>query len=243
MQESDHKLYIVTLNVGEREEDSTAMFEIRQEVYRQKVYHDPSRVEMYSASVLEKDHCQYYMAWFLAERVQRIAELGYDVVQFVDSASRVAVAHSMAVEIDKGQSGMIGKGMKTVSLTEVRKLFSIGGQFGEGSLTQISTMLGGSDDPSLETAFFPETGVSSSTAIWALGLFQNSNRPWIDLKRTHTREWIRFAPAYLCHDRDTVLAMMLGEGQQKRGGVNAPPPMEIQLQKLLEFASKHPERT
>ncbi len=192
LMEEDKKLYVIGLHVGERAEDGTAL-----ELIRENTTHDKSRSELYQTPDGDPEEAHYFVTQYVVDRARRLCECGFDVVLIVDSFSRVLMSHSRADKIMKPSSaGMIAGGVSTASITAIKRLLAVAGDFGDRSLTIVATMLGvekgaGGYKRSSETSLYDETGPSTSTAIWALVNIPALKFPKIDVSQTHSREYHR----------------------------------------------------
>jgi transcription termination factor Rho len=186
----DQKLFVIGLHAGERAEDGTVLRTIRNETE-----HDRTRTEFYTSPDGDPEEAHFYMTEYVVERARRMCESGYDVVLVVDSFSRVLMSHSRSAKISKPSgAGLISGGVSTASVTAVKRLLSVAGDFGSGSLTIVGTMLvsgRNSNQRSSETSLFDETGPSTSTSQWVLVDFVTTPFPKIDVSNSHSREFER----------------------------------------------------
>jgi len=239
----DENLFVMSLLVGERAEDAEKLKEIEA-----TVEHDVSRVELYHSPYGEPEEANVYMTEAFINRARRLCEgsdkSGYDVVALIDCASRVLLAHSYSSKIEKPKgAGMIASGVSTASLAAVRKLHSVAGDFGNRSLTLISTMLTDekkSRRKSSETALFDDSGPSTATAIWGLVRLPNTvPHPWIDVSLTHTRlfEQLFTEQPGRKTEHDAVLHEMWNISTE--GGGSRPAKANEALRRLMSNAEKN----
>lgn len=221
MMEEDKKLYVIGLHVGERAEDGTAL-----ELIRDKTPHDRNRSELYQTPDGDPEEAHYFVTQYVVDRARRLCESGYDVVLIIDSFSRVLMSHSRADKIIKPSSaGMIAGGVSTASITAIKRLLAVAGDFGDRSLTIVATMLGvekgaGGYKRSSETSLYDETGPSTSTANWALVNIPSLKFPKIDVSQTHTREYHRICSEKELTDMKFVREAMWKEGARAEDALN-----------------------
>jgi len=181
----DDKLYPIVLHLGERGEDFTDFMEVWGR-------YPPKNGETYSAPRSDPLHIQLQLFEFVIKRARRLTQMGYDVVLIIDSVTRAVMAHSRSSEID-ANGGMIAGGLHTSSISFVSQLLGVAGDFGDRSLTIVSSVLAAAKGKKTsEAAFTDETMDSASTAAWVLGYYPMLPRPWIDVSTSRTRRFDRF---------------------------------------------------
>lgn len=178
-------LYPIVLHLGERSEDFTDFMKVWQD-------NAPAQGETYSADRGRPLHIQVQVFDFVIKRARRLTQMGYDVILIVDSVTRAVMAHSRSTEVG-ANGGMISGGVHTSSINYVSQMLGVAGNFGDRSLTIVSSVLAAAKGKKTsEAAFTDETMDSASTAAWVLGYYPMLPRPWIDVSASRTRRFDRF---------------------------------------------------
>ncbi len=216
--EFDKKLFVIVLQVGERPEDATELEKIRD-----RVTHDKNRSEIFMAPagnpIDDPLEGHYRLAKFAKARAERVCEgsvsSGFKVVLLIDSLSRVMMSHSFSDKIEKPKMGALSQGLNPKSLTDTISLLNVAGDFGDRSLTIITTLLKADDinlkrrTRSAEHVLFEQSGPSISIAIW--GLVNSNNlalKPSIDLDVTFTRQFHEISTPGQIQEREFVINKM-----------------------------------
>lgn len=183
--QNQSNLYPIVLHLGERSPDFTDFMEVWHEF-------PPILGETYSADRSRPLHIQVQLFDFVIKRARRLTQMGYDVVLIIDSVTRAVMAHSRSAEVG-ANGGMIAGGLHTTSINYVSQMLGIAGDFGDRSLTIVSSVLAAAKGKTTsEAAFTDETMDSSSTSTWVLGYYPMLPRPWIDVSASRTRRLERF---------------------------------------------------
>lgn len=181
----DAKLYPIVLHLGERSEDFTDYKKVWEQV-------SPERGELFTSPREDPLHIQVQIFEFAVKRARRLTQAGYDVVFICDSVTRAVMAHSRSTVV-AADGGMIAGGIYTSSIQYVAELLGVAGDFGDRSLTVVSSvLLAARDKKSSEAAFADETMDSATTTKWVLTGLPMAPYPRVDVSQTRTRRFERF---------------------------------------------------
>lgn len=196
----DAKLYPIVLHLGERSEDFTDYKKVWDLV-------GPERGEFFTSPREDPLHIQVQVFEFAVKRARRLTQAGYDVVFICDSVTRAVMAHSRSTVV-AAEGGMISGGIYTSSIQYVSELLGVAGDFGDRSLTVVSSvLLAAKDKKSSEAAFTDETMDSGTTSKWVLTGLPMAPYPKVDVSQTRTRRFERFTT----NPQQAEIALVNGE--------------------------------
>ncbi len=228
----DSNLYPIVLHLGERSEDFTDYQRVWDKV-------NPARGEKYTSPREDPLHIQVQIFEFVIKRARRLAQAGYDVVFICDSVTRAVMAHSRSTVV-AAEGGMISGGIYTSSIQYVAELLGVAGDFGDRSLTMVSSvLLAAKDKKSSEAAFTEETMDSGTTCKWVLTGMPMAPYPKVDVSQTRTRRIERFATQAQQAEIESVNARIWATGGEKSADGQKDNSLAAH-RRLVEYAQKNP---
>ncbi len=160
---------IKVYTVGEREEDGTSLFDM---IEKENAWDLVDLWQAPDSDNLEDLARQYHLAEWVVASAKRCTEDGIITFVFVDSFTRIFVAHARAPSIMKDPNGgLLTGGFPVESLARTKLLFAKAGVFKmpngqDTSLTLIVTEI--ADEGSAEGRLYEESGPNTATGIWFL---------------------------------------------------------------------------
>ncbi len=180
-------LFMIAAVIGERTEDKTDYVRVME-----KTEHSSARVEIHASPREDRLQNQVQMFDFVIKRARRLTSVGYHLVLLLDSVTRALMAHTRSEEINAG-GGMISGGIRTSSIAHISHMLGVAGNFGDRSLTTISSvLLAAKGKTTSESAFTEETIDSATTAKLVLTGYPIPY-PKLDVSETWARRVERFA--------------------------------------------------